>query len=85
MKAELISTTGERKLIVPTNGSDFSLEELYTVLGCKMIEVVPVGQRILIADEEGLLVAKQLNRTASMIAGMAIVGDVVLCDDEMLR
>jgi hypothetical protein len=85
MKAELIKIDGTRTTIVPKNGTDFTLSELYNYIDCDMIEVVRVGKRILVVDESGLLKRKSKNATASMLASNYIVGDVVLCDDDMVR
>ena len=98
MTSVLIKTDGSFTAIdTPSNG--FSLEELYKVLSCDLVEVVPVEPRpsivrrmfagrmqnpILICDEEGLW-SKDLNHMASMIAGTNIVGDVILTDSTNFR
>lgn len=83
--AELIKVTGERIAISPANKTDFKLKEAAGHLQCDYIEVVNVGQdRILIVDEEGLLNGKPINPTASFLFNSTIVGDVILCDSNML-
>lgn len=84
MRAELIKTDGTRKAIAP-KGSSFELQELYALIGCDLIQVVNAGERILIVDEEGMLTGRPINATASLLAQQPIVGDVVLCDSDMLE
>lgn len=85
MKAELIKTDGSRSPLVPKNGTDFELDELYSAIGCDMIEIVRTsGGRIMVVDEEGLLKELPENPTASFLHGRLIVGDVVLCDEGMV-
>ncbi len=93
MTSVLIKTDGSFTAIdTPSNG--FSLEDLYKVLSCDLVEVIAVDPRpslvgrmknpILICDEEGLW-SKNINHMASMIAGMNIVGDVILTDSTNFR
>jgi hypothetical protein len=54
--AILILTTGKIKSVEPRNGYDFSLEELYKMLSCELIEVVGLSDSvIMIVDESGAL------------------------------
>lgn len=89
-EAVLIKTDGSKTDITPKNGSDFSLEELYELIGCEMVEVVYLTDSgIMIIDEEG----KQkkpivMNRIATDIAnlpGDIIVGNVVVCHTSMFK
>ncbi len=78
-------------IIDPANGSDFQLEELYRILECRTIEIVPLrhSQRIMIIDEEGKLgrEPKPYNNAASLIAKLehsiqdddCIVGHALVC------
>lgn len=89
--ALLIKTTGESSFVTPKNGTDFTLEELYQLLGCDMVEVVyPAYESdcIFIIDEEGKLTGKDINYPATMMWGAqrdALVGDVIFCHTSMLK
>lgn len=93
--ARLLLTSGEEKTIVPENGTDFSLKELYALLECEMIEVVPLHKmgKILILDEEGMSNRKQQNTLATVELAMEDVftppngylGHVIICDNDMLK
>ena len=91
MDALLIKTTGESSFVTPQNGKDFTLEELYQLLGCDMVEVVyPVydSDCIFIIDEEGKLTGKDINYAATIMWGAqrdVLVGDVIYCPSEMLK
>lgn len=65
---------------VPDNGLDYTLEECCKLLSCDLIEVVnlPNG-RILIVNEEGLLRRLPVNREASLLSGLFIVGPALCC------
>jgi hypothetical protein len=51
----------------------FQLKELYALLGCTMVEVVPLagGVQIMIIDEEGKLIDKPRNDRATELAQFA--------------
>lgn len=86
MDAQFISTDGTYKTIKPANGSDFTLEELYNLIGCDLIEVVSLdGDKIMIVDEEGLLKGSRINHEASAICLAHIVGNAVFCPSDMLK
>ena len=77
----------------PENGTNFTLEELYKKLDCKLIEVVSLQEGwILIIDEEGKLNGKKINdiatsyfRKAKPYVNDFIVGDVILCPSNLLK
>lgn len=54
MDATLYRADGTQENIQPENGTDFKLQQLYPLLGCRMVEVVSTGDpsMILITDEE---------------------------------
>ena len=91
MDALLIKETGESQFIAPKNGTDFTLEELYALIGCDLIEVVyPLvdNGNIFIIDEEGKLTGKDINYAATIMWGYpgdALVGDVIFCHTSMLK
>ena len=80
----------------PKNGKSFKLAELYTLLDCDTIEVIPLdGTLILIVDEEGKFKkAPVLNMAASqmwykcfpqMRGQDVIVGKALLCHTRQLH
>lgn len=91
MNALLIKATGESSSITPKNGTNFTLEELYQLLECDMIEVLyPVydSDCIFIIDEEGKLKLKNINYAATIMSGLmcdVLVGDVIVCHTSMLK
>lgn len=92
MNALLIKATGESSSITPKNGTDFTLKELYKLIGCDTIEVVyPLydSDLIFIIDEEGKLKGKDINYAATIMWGSAgydaLVGDVIVCHTSMLK
>lgn len=71
---------------VPANGTDYTLEECYKLLSCDLIEVVELPKgRILIVNEEGLLRRLPVNREASLLSGVMIVGPALCCPSGGLR
>lgn len=94
-EARLYRWNGDSVPVVPKNGRDFKLGELYKLLEVKMIEILnlPDG-RIIICDEEGKMNASggmdQFNTYASDIYmrelnGDFIAGNVIICPSRMLR
>lgn len=90
--AQIIKSNGQVIETTPKNGTDFSLEELQTIVG-GWIEIVNLRDgRLLCLDEEGKLKGKELNPVATDIYHQAlplcrkdfIVGDVLLCDEDQI-
>jgi hypothetical protein len=53
-QAILILTDGTQKEISPANGTNFTLQECYKLIGCDMIEIIRLADgRVMIIDEEG--------------------------------
>ena len=84
--AQIIKTTGEVIETQPKNGTDFSLEELQTIVG-GYIEVVSLRDgRLVCCDEQGKCKGKDRNHKATDIFQAALptrdflVGDVLVCD-----
>ena len=90
MKGRILYVDGREEFIEPKNDTDFSLEELQTIVGGH-IEIVPLGdERIMVANEEGKIHHLPLNVRATCIvngAGIAdtIVGNVLICRSEMVK
>lgn len=92
---KIIKHTGEvLDGILPLNGRDFHLEELYTHTGCTCVQMVRISDgRIMWLDEEGKFnqpenynkEATLLLQKAGGIPGDYIAGDVFICEgDEVL-
>ena len=73
--------TTTTRTVKPANArKGYTLEELYELLQCSTVEIIPVGAgMILVVDEEGRRARKPLNPAASRIAGQPIVGDALHC------
>ena len=95
MKAFLYETTGAVVEINPKNGTDFSLEDLYEHIGCRVIDILSLNDnnRLMVIDDEGKLNGAEINTTATMIAQNynvipiwdVIKGNVVICDSGMIK
>jgi hypothetical protein len=86
--AVLIGEFGDARTL---EGTDFPLKRLYALLECDTIEVVQVGDNILIIDETGKLTGKSPNEEATALAGNniqwgdKIVGKAVYCPSFFLK
>lgn len=76
----LITTTTNLPVTPANARKGYTLEELYKILQCEMVEIIPVGSgMILVVDEEGLPNEKPANPAASRLAGQPIVGAALYC------
>ena len=83
--AKVYFTDGSEQEVFPDNGTDFKLNELQAFVG-GFIEVVYLMNRdIMVVNEEGALLNLPFNRKASEMAGIPVVGDVLVCNSEMVR
>lgn len=90
-KAWLLDTDGSKKEVVPKNGSEFTLPELYEMLECELVQVLPTHQpgMIMIFDKEGKMKDNEVNLQATVIledylfVGDVIVGKALYCPREM--
>ena len=89
--AQIIKSSGEVIETQPNNGTDFSLEELQTIVG-GYIEVVSLRDgRLICCDEQGKLKGKDFNTRATYILQAAmpthdfVVGDVLVCDEGEIK
>lgn len=84
--ATLLKLDGSQTEVYPADKENgFTLEELYGMLECDMIEIACTFSdgKMLIVDEEGLLKPNPVvNPTASMLVGDYIVGNAVVVDDK---
>ena len=55
--------------VAPENGTDFKLAQLYKLLSCDMIEILPITDGlIMVIDEEGKWTSKPRNERATRLA-----------------
>lgn len=94
--ATLIKVDGTKKTVTPRNKKNgFTLDEIYELLGCSMIEHISVlngKEEHMIVDEEGKLKegwTERINAEATRIfdksygAGWdVVVGDVLMCSSK---
>jgi hypothetical protein len=93
--AEVIKVDGTRVAVTPKNGTDFTFQEVYPLIGTDIIEVAEATDgRIILLDEEGKLKGKPINKAATelykyaMVDGRpwdVIVGDVLVCADSEVK
>lgn len=77
MSATLIRSNGEVSDVTPAGGK-FSLKTLQAYVG-GYIEMIPFSEdKILVCNEEGLLNNLPYNLSASLMAGRALMGDIVI-------
>ncbi len=90
MTSRIIKTNNEVIEVTPKNGTDFSLEELQEIVG-GYIEILPLqDNEIMVINEEGKLDGLDYNSKATeevQKCGWAdfIVGDVLVCDTQMVK
>ena len=86
----LMKSNGDVEEVAPNNGKTFSLQELQQYVQ-GYIEIVGVGDKYLILNEEGKLIGLELNVKATEIfikyrgATDVVVGDVLLADDDEIN
>lgn len=76
-----IKSDGGMTLVEPANGRDFSLTELQGFVGgvYRISSELP-DNRIMVVNDEGLLLDLPMNHTATRItSGGYIAGDVLVC------
>lgn len=90
-KAKLYKADGTILEVVPANGTDFQLEELQKIIG-GYIEIISLSEsQIMVLNEEGKLNNLLYNEEATKLFQKAyktndfIVGDVLVCDSEMVQ
>lgn len=84
--ARLITVNMDSNPIKPKNGTDFTLNELYELIGCSLVEVINIDRdNIMIVDEEGAINGSVLNSTVTSMYGHPIFGNVVICKRSELK
>lgn len=91
MPATLYRTNNTHSPIVPENGTDFTLAELQAAVGGHVEIACLRDGRIMCLNEDGYALALPTNDMATVIANnlvtaeRGIVGDVIICDSEMVK
>lgn len=80
---------GLQKKVDPANGTDFSIDELNEFVD-GYIEIVHIGDKLLVCNEEGKLKNLQYNATATCLINAAgikdyIVGNALFCDKDKIK
>lgn len=81
------------KAPLPKNGKDYTLEELYAILGCDTVQLVPAKHSVYICDEDGKLKGLPINIFATQRARLLgiidkydhFVGKVLVCPKSMIQ
>ena len=82
---QFIKTNGEVQEVTPQNGKHFSLEELQGFVE-GYIEIVSIGEKHMVVNEEGKLNGLEINARATFIFSQhyrhrdVIVGNVLLAE-----
>ena len=89
MQSVIITTDGLLKKVDPANGTDFSLNELNEIVD-GYIEVLHIGDKLLVCNEEGKLNNLSYNAKATRLINAAgikdyIVGNVLFCDKDKIK
>lgn len=90
MLSTVINTDGIYKNVEPSNGEDFSLEELRRFVGGH-IEIVRLSKsQVMVVNEEGKVNDLPENQYATMLVNIAgirdvIVGNVLVCDINKIK
>jgi len=84
--ATIYKTNGTEVEIQPQNGKDFTLQEMQDIVG-GYIEILPIGDYLMVINEEGKLNGLGINKKATDIflsyylySFDIIVGDVLVCE-----
>ena len=89
MTPKLVKIDGSIANALPANGTNFTLEEMYKLIGCDCIQIVRTAQEgvIMVIDDNGLMNGKAPNIVATKLYpfGNMIVGDVLVCPTAMVR
>lgn len=92
MMAQIIRTDGTRREICPANGTDFTFEEMQSIVGGYIEQVELDEETTMVVNEEGKLQMLPFNLEASRLfcsyhpeLGDFIVGNVLVCNNNQIR
>lgn len=90
MLSTVIFSDGATKNVEPSNGTDFSFEELRGFVG-GYIEIVRLSKsQVMVVNEEGKIYNLPQNEKATMLVNIAgvrdvVVGNVLVCDINKIK
>ena len=90
MLSTVIFSDGATKNVEPSNGTDFSFEELRGFVG-GYIEIVRISKsQVMVVNEEGKIYNLPQNEKATMLVNIAgirdvVVGNVLVCDINKIK
>ena len=89
MQSVIIKADGLQKKVDPANGTDFSIDELNEFVD-GYIEILHIGDKLLVCNEEGKLKNLQYNATATCLINAVgikdyIVGNALFCDKDKIK
>lgn len=89
MQSIIITADGLQKKVDPANGKEFSLKELNEIVD-GYIEILHIGDKLLVCNEEGKLQNLSYNAIATRIINAVgikdyIVGNVLFCDKDKIK
>ncbi len=90
--AEIIKADGQKQELQPANGTDFTLEEMQSIVG-GYIELVELNETdTMVLNEEGKLEGLPINIKATGLfrshypnSNDIIVGNVLVCNNNQIR
>lgn len=97
MSAKLIKPDDTEEDIVPENGTNFTLKEIYQHIGCSTFELLQSGSKfgniIILVDEDGNQKKLPQNKKASEYWSewnkphptTYLLGNAILCNEEMVK
>lgn len=85
-----ILSDGEEIVVYPANGHDFKYEELRDYVGGGPLEIINIpGNKLMVLNEVGKLKGLEPNIKATVLSGLyphdIIVGDVLICDSDLIH
>jgi hypothetical protein len=83
--ATIINELGEEVEISPENGSNFNLKELQSAVGGLFEMIQLSGEKILVVNEEGLILGLPINLKATSLARRPILGPAILCEANQIN
>lgn len=98
-KARIIYVDGTVKEVVPKNGHDFQLDEMYDIIRTEgnpdpMVQVVPLRSKneLLVCEENAIGLGLPCNQTATVYCAVDVIqgdngvqGTVLICPPHMLE
>lgn len=85
MNSYIIKSDGTITPYSPADGRAFTLKEMQQAVGGYIQQVGRFQNKSIWADEEGLLKELPLNEKASRLCFRPIVGDVLVCLDNLVK